>query len=377
MPRRKATEDFLDLSAKSFWPKATELVGLTFQLQAIADSSLYPQYTIGLHAWFLEQIQQFDPELSTYLHDGQAEKPFNISGLSGPFTPHSRALQLQAGKPYQWRVNGLSTPVAAGMQTWLHQLPAEVGLKNAPLTIRGVQIAQPPTTYTKLLKQSNSQAANVSLSFVSPTSFRRKGRHLPLPWPTNVFHSYLRRWNDFSRYPVDQADFLDWIDEYVIIQRHQLESVKVAAGKRGSVTGFVGAITFGLAQPAAMDPEFCQLFYALTQLAPYCGTGHKTTFGLGQTQLGWRSNQATPAAPSIQGLLAERIEELTEIFLAQRQRTGGDRAREIAETWATILARRELGDSLQDIATDMEKPYGTVKSYVKLAQRSLRGMHEE
>ena len=377
MPRRKAVEDFLDLSAKSFWPRGTELVGLTFQLQAIAESELYPHYTIGLHAWFLEQIRQFDPDLSAYLHDGQSEKPFNISGLSGQFTTHSRALQLQAGKTYEWRVNGLSKPMAAGLQTWLRRLPGEVGLKNAPLRIQGVQIGQPPMTYPKLLKQSDAEDSSVSLSFVSPTSFRRKGRHLPLPWPTNVFHSYLRRWNDFSRYEVNQADFLDWIDESVIIQRHQLESVKVAAGKRGSVTGFVGAITFGLARPAALDPKFCQLFYALAQLAPYCGTGHKTTFGLGQTQLGWRSSRAMPAAPSMQGLLAERIEELTELFVAQRKRTGGERAREVAETWATVLARRELGDSLQDIAVDMEMPYGTVKSYVKLARRSLRGKNDQ
>ena len=210
MPRAKSAS--LNLSARTLWPKKTELVGLTFNLNALDDSSLYPQYTIGLHAWFLQQIQQFDPELSAYLHDGESEKPFNISGLNGAFITHSRELQLQKDQPYQWHVNALSQRTVAGLERWLRQLPDEVGLKNAPLTIKSVQVTHSPTTYAQLYKQGQSQSGKVSLSFLSPTSFRRKGHHLPIPWPTNVFHSYLRRWNDFSGRPVDQLTFwTGWI----------------------------------------------------------------------------------------------------------------------------------------------------------------------
>ena len=70
--------------------------------------------------------------------------------------------------------------------------------------------------------------------------------------------------------------------------------------------------------------------------------------------------------------LADRIDTLTDFFLAQRKRTGGDRASTIAHTWATILARREQGESLQDIAADLKMNYETVKTYVKLARRALR-----
>jgi CRISPR-associated endoribonuclease Cas6 len=76
--------------------------------------------------------------------------------------------------------------------------------------------------------------------------------------------------------------------------------------------------------------------------------------------------------PSIDALIDHRIDELTEIFLNQRKRTGGDRAINVAQTWAIILARRELGDSLVAIAEDMEMPYETVKTYVKLARAALR-----
>jgi CRISPR-associated endoribonuclease Cas6 len=76
-------------------------------------------------------------------------------------------------------------------------------------------------------------------------------------------------------------------------------------------------------------------------------------------------------------LLADRIADLTQQFISQRKRTGGTRATEIAETWATILARRELGESLQTIATDLDMPYQTVKTYAKLARRALTQLEKD
>ncbi|MBD2194847.1 CRISPR-associated endoribonuclease Cas6 [Calothrix anomala FACHB-343] len=354
------------------WADNTELVGLVFDLEATSSTSLYSQYTIGLHAWFLDQVRQFNPELSAYLHDGESEKPFNISALEGQLLPSGRQLHLEAKQIYHWHVNALSPRVAQFLVQWLTQLPQTLALRDAPLQIKQVSLAHPPTTYAQLLDSALEKQTNVTLSFVSPTSFRRKGHHFPLPVPVNLFHSYLRRWNDFSGMAVETEAFLDWIDESVIIHQHRIESVKVAAGKRGSVTGFVGAISCGLSKTALANTEFTKLFYALVKLAPYCGTGHKTTFGLGQTRLEWVEPEVNTSTQVLTNLLGERIAELTAIFTAQRKRTGGDRADKIAATWATILARREMGESLQAIAQDLEMPYTTVKTYVKLARRALK-----
>ncbi len=357
---------------KLSWPQKTELVGLEFSLQAERNDALYPQYTIGLHAWFLQQIQQFDAALSAQLHDEQDEKPFVITGLDGQFVAHSRHLQVEQGKTYRWQVNGFSPMMVQGLKTWLKSPPAAIVLKDVPLTVQGIEVVLPPTTYQALSEQPLT-GNTFSLTFKSPTSFRRKGHHLPLPWPRNVFHSYLRRWNTFAAQPMDQEAFLDWVDEHVIIQRHQMQSVKVAAGKRGEVTGFTGAIAYSVDRKAAEQPDFYALFFILGRLAPYVGTGHKTTFGLGQTVAGWHLKEAIPTTlPTAQTLLAQRIEELTLLFREQRKRTGGDRAQDIAEKWATIVARRELGDSLEAIAADMGLAYETAKTYGKLARRALR-----
>ncbi len=350
------------------WASQTELVGVKLNLQAQQDNSLYAQYPIGLHAWFLDQVRQVNPDLSAYLHDGESEKPFTISGLEG--VEAGPGPRLQANQTYGWTVTALEQSLVEWMADWVQQLPAVLELRGAPLKILGWEIIHPATTYEKLLSSGSEGLFQFALSFISPTSFRRKGHHFPLPVPMNVFHSYLRRWNDFSGETIDSEDFLAWVDEFVIITRYELRSMKVAAGKKGAVTGFTGAVEFLLAGKAQGDEAYGQLLLALSQFAPYCGTGHKTTFGLGQTRLGWLDNGAAMPA-TLEAILAQRIFELTEYFMAQRKRTGGDRAQQISETWATILARRELGESLQAIAADLEMSYETVKTYAKLARRSF------
>ncbi|NEP17957.1 MAG: CRISPR-associated endoribonuclease Cas6 [Leptolyngbya sp. SIO4C1] len=355
------------------WSDRAELVGLTLLLTCEEETLLYAQYTIGLHAWLLGQIQKTHPALSRRLHDNANEKAFAISSLDGAFVQTGQQLTLRAGQVYRWQVTALSNSVVKWLSRWLPRRPEAIDLRGAPLQIKSIKLGLPPTDYKTLVALPVPAKPKVTLSFLSPTSFRRKGNHFPLPLPVNLYHSYLRRWQSFAKTAPDQIDFLDWIDAHTVVLRHHIQSKKVAAGKRGSVTGFVGAVELGLDAAAYEDPAFVDWFYRLAQFAPYCGTGHKTTFGLGQTQLGWQLPEAYPMVDiAAEDALGERIAELTTLFTLQRKRVGGSRAHDIAETWATILARREQGESLIIIAEELDMNYETVKTYSKLARRALR-----
>ncbi len=353
----------------SKWPAGSELVGIALEVQAPQPYLLDPHYAKGLHAWFLGEVQQTDPQLSAYLHDGESEKPFTLSRLMGPFREQSGRLLIPPQIPFRWSITALNPQVVEWLRKWCRRLPPWLELRGSPLQILGWKVSAPPRTYRQLLEQPLVRRS-WSLSFISPTSFRHRGHHLPLPVPRNLFHSYLRRWNDFSGLPIEVEPFLDWVDGEVVIQRHRLESVKTTAGRQGSVTGFVGCVQLAVSTRASELLQ--QQLQALIHFAPYCGTGHKTPFGLGQTRLGWLAEEL-PATPVLcrEEQLARRIEELSALFLSQRQRQGGSRAEKTAQLWATILARRELGESLQQIAADLEMPYETVKTYVKLARRAL------
>lgn len=357
------------------WSEKADMVGISLALTCDRDASLYAQYTIGLHAWLLSQIQKNHPALSKRLHDNADQKAFTISGLNGVFTQTSQPLMLQSGETYRWQISALSNPVVKWLSRWLTQLPEEIDLRGTVLKVQAVELSLPPETYGAIaaLSSESEDHPKISLSFPSPTSFRRKNNHFPLPLPFNLFHSYLRRWNNFAKVSPDPEDFLDWIDRHVVVSRHHIQSQKIAAGKRGSVTGFVGAVELALDATARLDPAFVTWFYRLAKFAPYCGTGHKTTFGLGQTQLGWQlpvAHKMTAIAST--DALVNRIANLTEYFIQQRKRVGGSRAQMISETWATILARREQGDSLIEIAEDLEMNYETVKTYSKLARRAFK-----
>ncbi|MGB5961036.1 MAG: CRISPR-associated endoribonuclease Cas6 [Coleofasciculaceae cyanobacterium] len=350
------------------WHNSTELVGLEFAVIPQKNATLFPQYTTTLHAWFLDQVRSINPTLSAQLHDAES-KAFTISGLEGKIGTNKGKLQLYADQTYRWRVTAFSPTVVEWLALWLQNLPPNIELRYAPLQIQSVSYFLKPTNYNQLFQTKKDK--KLTLSFVTPTSFRRKGHHFPLPLPVNVFHSYLRRWNDFSGMPFDES-FLTWVDESVLISRHQLESVKVAAGKKGLVTSFLGAIEYNLINTTQKQQQFEQLFTILGQFAPYCGTGHKTTFGLGQTRLGWSDSPNSIATLLEQTLLAQRIEQLTEILMQSQKRTGGNRAIQVCQTRALILARQETGESLLDIASDLEIPYETVKTYAKIARKILQ-----
>lgn len=371
MPRTKT-------SAIASWTDDTEIVSITLNLRAIADISLSPNYTTAFHAWFLHQVRDSDPQLSAYLHDGQSEKAFAISPLNGKLEPIANSFLVKADSTYTWTISALSKTLCAWLQTWYINHPEMINLYKGNLAIEQISINQPPTTYNNLWSNSSNPEPRFTLAFLTPTCFRSKNHHLPLPIPANIFHSYLRRWNDFAPEAFPQEEFLTWIEKVVYITNYDLTCTKVAVAKQGYVTGFTGTVEFTVDLRASRHSDFERLLSALIKLAAYCGTGHKTTFGLGQTrpigkdEVGNRKNEKELIAVTpIQEHLTKRITELTELFLQTKKRQGGDRAQNTATVWATILARRELGESLKAIAIDLDLPYETAKGYVKRARKTL------
>ena len=355
-----------------------ELIGITLTLKPLSDIILQPNYTTGLHAWFLHQVRDSDPTLSAYLHDGQSEKAFTISPLNGKLEPKNQNMVAKANHTYTWTISALSEPVCNWLKKWCDRPPATLDLYAGKFAITQIETTLSPTNYNHLWSVPLPQTSSFMLTFLSPTSFRQKQHHLPLPIPINIFHSYLRRWNDFAPEAFPQQEFLKWIEQIIYVINYELTCTKVAVAKQGYVTGFIGTVEFGIDRKASQNLDFERLLYALIQLASYCSTGHKTTFGLGQTRLIGKDevrnrkneDEIIPATP-IQEHLIKRIAELTDLFLQTKKRQGGDRAQNTATVWATILARYELGESLKAIAIDLDMPYETVRKYAQTARKAI------
>jgi CRISPR-associated endoribonuclease Cas6 len=365
------------------WTDDIELVSITLILKAIADIFLSQNYTTALHAWFLHQVRDSDPQLSEYLHDGQSEKAFTLSPLNGNLKPINNTFLAKANSTYTWTISALSKPLCEWLRNWYSNHPETIKLYKGNFEIAQIGINQLPTTYSSLWSDSSNPESRFTLAFHTPTCFRSKNHHLPLPIPVNIFHSYLRRWNDFSPESFPQEEFLSWIEKVVYITNHDLDCTKVAVAKHGYVTGFTGNVEFAVDLKASRNPDFERLLSALIKLAAYCGTGHKTTFGLGQTRLigkneigNGKSEKDSITTNSIQEHLVKRIAELTDLLLQTKKRQGGDRAQNTATVWATILARYELGERLKAIALDLDMPYETVRKYAQTARKAIRALEK-
>lgn len=347
-----------------------DLIGIRLQLQVPHETVLMANHAVRLHAWFLNEVRKSDPNLSQNWHDNQAEKNFTLSRLEGLNGEADHSLSLIPKHDYSLRVTGLNSEVVQWLQKWLDSSPTEIKLGEVSLQIISSNVVYPLLSYQSLLQTPIDSA--LSLTFISPTSFRRKKHHFPLPLPFNVFQSYLRRWNNFANYPIDAESFLQWVDHHVIILRHQIQTVKVLGGKRGKVTGFVGAVEYSLSLEGRNNEVFTQLFFALGRLAPYCGTGHKTTFGLGQTRSGWLLGSELNPIAETQENLSQEIDQITNILMSFQKRKGGERGIKVCQTRAKILVRQNRGESLKKIAEDLNIPYETVKTYAKLGRKLLK-----
>ena len=236
----------------SQWTDDAEIVAVTLTLKAISTITMPVNHTIGLHAWFLNQIRDNNPELSRVLHDDQSRKAFAISPLIGNFEKKDNRLIIIENDICEWTISALSKPICDWLKTWCNHYPSILNFYAGKFVIEKISITLPATTYNSLWSTPYPKQSLFTLAFFSPTSFRHKHHHLPLPVPSNLFHSYLRRWNMFAPTVFSQSMFLDWIDQIVYITDYDLTCTKVSVAKQSYVIGFIGKVKFEI------DQKICQ-----------------------------------------------------------------------------------------------------------------------
>jgi len=143
--------------------------------------------------------------------------------------------------------------------------------ENPPLAPprRGMQAGRP-----------RSQERRITLRFVTPTSFSKGDVDLPLPLPRLVFQSYLKRFQEFHAFEF-LPDFVELVDLHTGISRMERMRTDTIKTKKVTLTGFTGEVTFELSKKA--PPELVFQMNLLADFAFFCGTGKKTTMGMGQT----------------------------------------------------------------------------------------------
>ncbi len=240
----------------------------------IADSDQPPPPNLyrALYANLLRWMGAAYPGLGDVIHDRPVRKPFTLS-----------ALEKGRDGTWRWRVtlleDDLWEPLWAGVQavgtldlnghTWPVRWPdALVTHRSYDLLLTGIR----PADYIKV-------------RFASPTTFSAGELDFPLPEPVAVFKSWLSRWNDFA--PSDHhisTSLMETVLTNVAIDAHRLHTEKHSLGRGRPFVGFVGDVTFVITKARKLNQALVWQLNALADYAEFCGTGRKTTHGMGQTR---------------------------------------------------------------------------------------------
>lgn len=138
-------------------------------------------------------------------------------------------------------------------------------------------------SWADMWERANSHPT-IKVSFETPVTFRVGQLANPVPLPSSVFRSWLRRWRDFAPSDLARLVEVNAADEQVLISHLAGETVKAKTPRR-SITGFVGVVHFHNFTSGVDGTVLSKQLNALAAIAPFGGTGTSTTSGLGVTVL--------------------------------------------------------------------------------------------
>ncbi len=265
-----------------------ELSAITLTLQPRHNALIPAWLGRAAQANFLQALEDVHPELSGAIHDAPGAKPFTSSTLLGA-RKRGEMSQLRRDDSLRLRYTTLHPQLTAIFHQGI--LPqwenGTISLHDQSLQVVEVQTASDNTGWDgqadyKQLVDGASTKQTITMSFTSPTSFKRTGGYFtPLPQPELVFSSLLDRWNSFAPFRLPDSLYEIFHTDIVIVNAHiQTETLSFARGYKGIVPGFTGKVTYRF----SCGNEERLYLHALAGFAKYSGVGVKTTVGMGQVR---------------------------------------------------------------------------------------------
>lgn len=267
------------------------LLSLVLQITPLQPATLPADQGRALAALFLDWLRQADSALSADLHKDSETRPFTISNLRGVRPSPQGQIVLDPEYPLWWRVTALTAPLSQAVKEQiLPALPAEITIADQPFRLQAATFdpQQHPwagaASYETLaagnLLAAHPPSDRLTVEFASPTTFHRAGKHLPFPLPSLLVNQWLGKWNAFAPITFPQ-ELVEYADAMLAVSRYELRSQAVRFGP-STLIGCVGRCTYRILE---RDPYRLRLLHTLAAYAFYCGTGAKTSFGLGQTRV--------------------------------------------------------------------------------------------
>jgi CRISPR-associated endoribonuclease Cas6 len=262
------------------------LYSVVLKLKSVNEAVISPTQGYYAFALFLNLIRGSNPELAEELHRSTSMKAFTLSPLLGKFQKIDKNLKLIANGEYSFRLTFLSEEIFCHfMDAVLKSAKQVLRLESALFNIDSVLVNRTESPLCNFqqfeeLAENGSKERKIHLQFDSVTTFRSGGkRNIIFPEPSLILGSYYNKWQHFS--PLKFPKTLNVCWENVRLSRYKLET-HIQHFNGYQETGFAGKCTLEL--ETELPEETVKAINTLADFSFYCGTGAKTTMGMGQTR---------------------------------------------------------------------------------------------
>ncbi len=271
---------------------------ISTQISLVPETDVTLRPTMGhhAHAAFLSILKKSNPEVAEALHAQAAQKPFTVSPLIGKMEKRGHLRHIRAGTECKLRFTFLDDELFQHFgKAFLTLTMPPIQLGQAVFQVRQmVSHATEERSWSKSetyaeLAESTKTDTRMSFRFYSPTAFRRmtprgqKTRNDTYPDLVRCYQSWVNKWNAFAPIKLDRTEILAFVTEYGQVTSVNIDSRKLNFGKHIEV-GWVGTCACVFYPEDSLDTEMLRTVNCLAAFAFYCGTGYKTTMGMGQTR---------------------------------------------------------------------------------------------
>ena len=277
-------------------------ISAVIHLSPPEDTTLRPTMGHHAHAVFLSLLRIGNPKKAEEAHATSAQKPFTVSPLIAKGTRHRDQLHIKARAPCRLRFTFLSDVLFShfAQAFFTGQLPS-IRLGQATFQINSLITTNSETdgwgsttTYEELIDTAG-QETRMQIRFYSPTAFRaltprgqdrRDEASIDL---VRCYQSWVNKWNAFAPMQIDKRQLLDFVERHAGLTAVDSKNRVLDFG-RNRIRGYVGSCAYQFyTEPLPIntseeDIEMLRWVNVLADYAFYCGTGYKTTMGMGQTR---------------------------------------------------------------------------------------------
>ena len=270
-------------------------ISTVLRLMSSEDVTLRPTMGHQAHGAFLSLLEMSDPEKAEAIHATSAQKPFTVSPLIGDGERRGNFLCIRAGTECWLRFTFLDDAlfVHFGNAFLTQDLPS-IRLGGATFQLSRLVTSGTETNdwsgakpYEALMESARTDT-RMRVRFHSPTAFRelsprgQKTRNDPHIDLVRCYQSWVNKWNAFAPMQIDKQRLLDFVARHAGLTAVESKSRMLDFGKHKAI-GFVGSCAYQFFDGEG-NPEMLRLVNLLADFAFYCGTGYKTTMGMGQTR---------------------------------------------------------------------------------------------